>query len=386
MSTNTPGPGIDWGRGGRFLGRAGAMAGAGAAFGAFGGPVGAAIGGGLGLLAGLVTSADQDRIEQEALEAERRAVEAGASAEQAAEEGQRVRENRLAELIPDARQRLDAMEVGRGSAWDELTRAQGQQVGAYDELTNPYDELVAGLEARANPYGEAALRQRLEQTGGAIAARYGQGQDALRSMLSRRQLGAGAEAAAYSALASERAAQQTQNELATRADFGQQATAWDELSRDRLGEARRLRDEAANRAKLDQAGLAVSNAGARLNYATGQRQEAQGRLDALSGQQEAGFLNDASFQAGREAQQFNLAGQRREAVRQGDMALGQMAGSALGRLSPTDFGGVFGEFINTGTPQPTTGQMPQKATQLGRRPRSGLGQGYQSDTYRSPLG
>jgi len=388
MSTNTPGPGVDWGRGARYLGRAGAMAAGGASLGAFGGPVGVAIGGGLGLLAGLVSAADQDRIEQEAQAAEQRAIGAGATAEEAAQGAKRVREDRLAELIPDAKQRLAAMEAGRASAWDELTQAQAGQVGAYDALTNPYDAVLRDLEGRANPYGQAALAERLGQTGAAIAARFGQGEDALRARLAQRQLGAGAEAAAFSALASQRALQQTQNELATRAEFGQQATAWDEMSRDRATEARRMREEAANRVALERAGVGVQNAANRLNYATSQQSQAMNRLDALSGQQEAGLLGDASFYQGREGQQAGIGLQRRAQVQQGDMALGQIAGGALGRMSPTELGGVFGGLLDLGEGGArTTGLAPQRqSSPLGRRPRATMGQGYQTDTTQTPFG
>lgn len=385
MSTNTPGPGVDWGRGARYLGRAGAMAAGGAALGTAGGPLGMLATGSIGFLLGLVSAADQDRIEQEAQAAEQRAIGAGATAEEAAKEAKRVREDRLAELIPDAKQRLAAMEAGRASAWDELTQAQAGQVGAYDALTNPYDELVNGLTSRVNPYGQATLDARLGQTSSAIAARFGQGEDALRARLAQRQLGAGAEAAAYSALASQRALQQTQNELATRAEFGQQATAWDELAQDRLGEARRLQAEAGNRTTLGRADLAAQNAAARLNYATGQQQQALGRLDALSGQQEAGLMGDAGFYQGREAQQAQIGLQRRQQAQQGDQALGQLVGGALGRVSPTELGGVFGGLMDP--QQPTVPRVqPQQAGTLPRRQKATMGQGYQTDLYQSPWG
>lgn len=388
MSTNTPGPGVDWGRTGRGAARVATTTAAMAAMGAPLGPIGVLAMGGLGFAAGLISAADQDRIEQEAQQAEQRAVASGATAEEAAQEAKRVREERLAELIPDAKARLAAMDAGRASAWDELTQAQGQQLGAYDALTNPYDAVLRDLEGRANPYGQAALDERLGQTGAAIAARFGQGEDALRARLAQRQLGAGAEAAALSALASQRALQQTQNELATRAEFGQQATVWDEMSRDRATEARRMREEAANRVALELAGVGVQNAANNLNYATGQQSQAMNRLDALSGQQEAGLLGDASFYQGREGQQAGIGLQRRAQVQQGDMALGQLAGGAIGRMSPTELGGVFGGLLDLGEGGArTTGLAPQRqSSPLGRRPRATMGQGYQTDTTQTPFG
>lgn len=364
--------GIDWGRTGRGAARALAGAGQGAALGSFAGPIGTVVGGGIGLLLGTLAATDQDRIEQEAMAAEQRARDAGADAAAAAAEATRVREERLRQLIPDAEQRLANLQAGRQDAWQGLQGAQAGQVGAIQQQVNPYDQVVQQLRSRKSPFSPEAMGQSIQEQRNAVAMQYGQGQDALRARLSQRQLGAGAEAAAYSALASQRAMQAAQAELGVRDAFGTQGRAWGEWQQNSLADALRQRDEFGNKRLTDAANAALGNAAGNLNYATAQEGNALARRDSLYGQEESGYRQDATWAQGQQGIQQGAANAGFARAAAADQAAGQGLGNALGGM---DLGGVFGGMLKQGpTPGVTVSpiQMPQQQGGLTRKPKQGI--------------